>query len=89
MSDTNGDDTESTATRYKYTNDLILGALVLGFLGLLTAAALGVIDLTLIPWYAIAALIAYVGIGIVWAFGPEAVKGWNEAKLLVGGEGDA
>lgn len=77
----NGDgDTESTATRHKYTNDAGFFILVLGWFGLIAAGGLGVIDLAAIQWYLLLTTTGLVGTAVVWAFGPEAMKAWHEAK---------
>lgn len=81
-------DTDRASTRWKYTNDLVLGALVLGYFAMIATGGYGLLDLQAIPWYVIVAGVTFVGIGIAWAFGPEAVAAWNEAKMVGGEEGD-
>lgn len=76
------DDTDSTATRYKYTNDLLAGALVLFAIG---ATAVFVYRGQEIPiWLATVDTFA-VATAVVWAFGKGAAK---LAKSIVGGGGN-
>lgn len=73
-------DTDSAATRYKYTNDLIAGALVLFVIGT-TGSFLYRGDA--IPlWLATVDTFA-VATAVVWSFGEGAAK---MAKGLIGGD---
>lgn len=79
----NGDgDTESTATRHKYTNDFGFFLLNISFIALIGLHGYGIIDLSTLPGYILAVLATIVGVANVWAFGTEAMKGWREAKLI-------
>ena len=84
MPDDTDDDssTNSTATRYRYTNDLLAGALVLFAIG---ATAAFVYRGDSIPiWLATVDTFA-VATAVVWAFGKGAAK---LAKSDVGGGGN-
>jgi len=84
MPDDTEDDssTDSTATRYQYTNDLLAGALVLFAIG---ATAAFVYRGDSIPvWLATVDTFA-VATAVVWAFGKGAAK---LAKSIVGGGGN-
>lgn len=72
--------TNSTATRYPYTNDAIAGWLVVSFTLLSGLHTVNVVDLTTLPGTVFAAWISFVGIALAWAFGPEAVKAWREEQ---------
>lgn len=74
--------TQSTSTRYKYTNDILAGALVLFAIG---ATAAFVYRGQEIPiWLATVDTFA-VATAVVWAFGKGAAK---LAKSIVGGGGN-
>jgi len=74
--------TQSTATRYKYTNDLLAGALILFAIG---ASSWFVYQGQDIPiWLATVDTFA-VATAVVWAFGKGAAK---LAKSIVGGGGN-
>lgn len=72
-------DTDSTATRYKYTNDLLAGALVLFAIG--TTAAFVYQGATIPIWLATVDALA-VTTAVVWSFGKGAAK---LASDMVGG----
>lgn len=80
--DTPEDDstTDSTRTRYAYTNDLLAGWLVVSFTLLSALHTISVVDLTTLPGTVFAAWISFVGISLAWAFGPDAVDAWQSSK---------
>ena len=86
MSESDGDEsngsTQSTSTRYKYTNDLLAGALVLFAIGTTAAFLYQGQDIPI--WLATVDTFA-VATAVVWAFGKGAAK---LAKSVVGGGGN-
>lgn len=73
--------TDSTATRWAYTNDLLAALLVLAYLALTFAP--------LTPYVGshgginpvvLTTTTAAFGVAIAWVFGPDAVKAWQDFK---------
>mgnify|MGYP000382581106 CR=1 FL=1 len=82
QSDSDDADTKSTSTRYKYTNDLLAGGLVL--FAIVTTAAFVYRGDAIPVWLATVDTFA-VATAVVWAFGKGAAK---LAKSVVGGGGN-
>lgn len=72
--------TDSTATRWDYTNDAIAGWLVVSFTLLSGLHIANLVDLTTLPGTVFAAWVSFVGIALAWAFGPDAVAAWQDTN---------
>lgn len=81
MADTGTDQTNSASTRWAYTNDILALFLILAFAGLTFAPLTPyVADHAGINPVVLTAFTTAFGIAIAWAFGPDAVQAWQEAK---------
>lgn len=64
--------TESVQTRWRFTNDVLAGALLTGFLALVGLHGYGLLDVSTFPVNGLITLFAVVPIAAIWTFGAEA-----------------
>lgn len=72
--------TDSTDTRWAYTNDLLAIYLVVTFPVTAWLDMTGYVNLETLPASVFTLYASFVGIALAWAFGPEAVKAWREEQ---------
>ena len=83
MSDDEDSETQSTQTRWRYTNDILAFILVTAFIAYIFARTvivpilLGPIELPALNAFLLTVFGTGFGVALAWAFGPEAVKAWS------------
>ena len=69
--------TDTASERHWLTNDGIAWLLTLSMVGVVTAASLGIVDLSTVPQEILVAYVVAFGVAIVWAFGRDALEAWR------------
>jgi hypothetical protein len=74
MTDLDDGTTQSTATRWDYTNDVIAAGYLLAYVVLTAVAAYGYFDLSVLPVYWRTAAVTIALVAVVWTFGATAFR---------------
>ena len=80
MTDSDPSTTDSTATRHRYTNDILAILLVAATIGLAAGYASGYAEATRIPLFVSSGLSLATLTAVAWAFGPEMLAEASAAR---------
>jgi len=73
-------ETKSVDTRWRWTNDILAGVLLVSLPLLVGLAGAGHLDLGRVPVEVRLAYLTAGGVATVWAFGVAAMKAWAKAR---------